>query len=128
MLKFMHALFNNDFTSDIKKSIVEAIICNEVVSCPSFADDVTLVTLSKEGLQVLIDKPFEYSSKWHFEFSPTKYKLVIFGKDTNPKLKVMLGENVIQASNFENHLGILLANCDKAQEEFFMLEFINVKM
>ena len=92
---FLHALFSNDFIKNIRKSIVGARFCKETTCCPAFADDVTLITLSKEGLQILFSIVYDYSCKWHFSYSAQKCKIIIFGKDTNPRLHVLLGKNII---------------------------------
>ncbi len=44
----LHVLFNSPFIQNVKKSIVGAKACGEVLSCPSFADDVTVITFSKK--------------------------------------------------------------------------------
>ena len=115
---FKHALYGNDLIMYIKESIVGAKMCKQVTSCPSFADDIAVIALSKEGLQMLIDIAYRYSRKWRFQFSPTKCKVVIFGSDSNPRLKVKMGSSELEISNCEKHLGVALANSDKHEETF----------
>ena len=113
---FLHAVFNNPFIQDVKRSIVGAKACGEILSCPSFADDVSVITFSREGLQILFDIAYKFSTKWRFQYSPTKCKVVVVGKDTNPKLQVKMGNNTIDISNCETHLGVPLTGDSKQQE------------
>ena len=113
---FLHGLFSNEFLKSLKKSVVGAKLCKKSTCCPAFADDVTMITLSKEGLQILFNIAFEYSCKWRFKYSPKKCKVVIYGKDSNPGLNIVLGNNIIEYSNCENHLGLALATNEKDEE------------
>ncbi len=114
---FNHAVYNNDLIKCIKQCMVKVSLFNQVVSCPSFADDMTVISLSKEGLQMLIDLAYHYSKKWRFVFSPTKCKILIFGKDTNPRFDVKLGNHVIDVTHCEKHVGVAISTNAKKQEE-----------
>ena len=46
----------------------------------TFADDMTLPTLFPTFLQLLMDKAFRYSRKWHFDYNETKSGVVTFGE------------------------------------------------
>ena len=63
---------------------------------------------------------FKYSVLWHFEFSPTKCCVIICGKDTNPRINVTMLDHNIQVSACENHLGLILANSNQAELEYFL--------
>jgi len=80
---FMFATFHNELIKRIRKLCVGAKLCKEITSCPTFADDMTVIALAKEGLQMMFNEAYAYSLVWRFEFSPTKCKIIIFGKDTN---------------------------------------------
>ena len=72
--------------------------------------------MSKEGLQMLIDIAYQYSKNWRFKFSPSKCKILIFGKDSNPNLKIKMGTDLVKVSNCEQHLGVVLASSKSAEE------------
>ena len=65
----MHALVDNSFIISVKKSVVSAKLCKVNTHCPTFADDVSAIALSKEGLQVLLDIMFEYSCNGGFNLA-----------------------------------------------------------
>ena len=46
----------------------------------TYADDITLVSSTITGLQVLIDTCVNYSTKWHFKFNVAKSKYMTIGK------------------------------------------------
>ena len=58
---FMFAAFHNELIKCIKSLCVGAKLYKEIVSCPTFADDMTLIALAKEGLQMLFDAAYKYS-------------------------------------------------------------------
>lgn len=51
------------------------------VTCPAYADDITLVALHKPCLQLMIDTVCEHSQMWRYKFNPQKTKIIVFGKD-----------------------------------------------
>ncbi len=124
---FNHAIFNNDLIMEIKQCMVKIKMSNEIVTCPSFADDMTIMSLSKEGLQILVDIAYHYSKKWRFEFNPTKCKVMIFGKDTNPRLNVKLGNHIIEVSDCEKHLGVDLCTSEKIKEKSVQSRIVQCK-
>ena len=47
---------------------------------PTFADDMTILTLFSTLLQLLMDKAFRYCQKWRFDHNQTESGVVTFGE------------------------------------------------
>ena len=86
------------------------------LSCSSFADDISLITLHTSFLRSLMTKCFRYSLQWRYEFNHTKSGVVTFGESKPLHLAAMLSrkwvlgdDNVDECYEYKN-LGIL-KNC-----------------
>ena len=88
------------------------------IACPAFADDVTIMAVSKESIQQLVSMAYNYSRKWRFSFNPAKCKLIVFGTDSNKKVEIKIGSHVISQVAADKHLGTLLSSREKCTEEF----------
>lgn len=87
---------------------------NDVIStCPGYADDITLLTLSKKGLQKLFDICYGFGIKWRVEFNISKCAIVIFGNYKQPSLCIRQGHSLISESFCEPYLGIILSYKDR---------------
>jgi len=85
------------------------------ICSPAYADDLTVMSLSCEGLQATLSVAYKYSAKWRFKFNPAKCSVMIFG-DKKENYKFRLGKCVIKESKCEVLLGTLLTR-DKAEEQ-----------
>ncbi len=74
----LHQLYIDDMLNQFLQSGYGAKIYDIDVGCPTFADDVELVTLIPIGLQNMLDICFRYSGKWKFKFSILKCFIMIF--------------------------------------------------
>jgi hypothetical protein len=76
-----------------------------------YADDLVLVSKTKEGLQNCLNKLHDYVNKWNLEVNINKTNVVIFQK-YGKKLKhdFYLGNSQISCSNTYNYLGITFEN------------------
>ena len=59
------------------------------LSSPSFADDISLITLNASFLQSLMTKCLRYSLQWRYEFNHTKSRIVTFGESKPLHLAAM---------------------------------------
>ena len=117
MLLFL--IFMNPLIEEIRKKRLGAYIGDICVSCPIFADDMQLVTLSRDSLQQLVNVSENYSSKWRFKFSPTKCILMCFGCNVNDGKTVSLGGTEIPRVEKTKHLGSCLATKPGMDVEYF---------
>ena len=79
------------------------------VSSPCIADDMLLLSLSKVGLNKMLDICNTYSSMWRFEYNPSKCNVVSF--NSSPKEQNtdwLLGHDSIPVADVYKHLGIEL--------------------
>ena len=111
-------VFGNDLLIEMQEFHPGMKVCEEVVNCVAFADDITLMATCKADLQTMFDAAYRYSNKWRYEYNPTKCAVMIFGKDGQPRENILLGRHVIKVSETEPHLGSVLAVTDKLQWEF----------
>jgi len=110
----LYQLFNDNLLKRLQESRFGCTIGDIIVTCPAFADDITLLAMSKYGLQSLMDVAYNYSKKWNYMYNVEKCAVVIFGKDKSPLKLIKLGNTEIKVSNSEPHLGIILT-CDKKE-------------
>ena len=78
------------------------------ICCPAFADDISLIALYKPSLQVLLDKANNHSSKWRYDFNPSKTHVFVFGRDYNPGTDLHLGNHTLDVVDMDKHLGVPL--------------------
>ena len=109
----LYQLFNNKLLKELKEATFGSSVGGIITTCPTFADDLTLIALSKIGLQQLLNIAYSFSVKWRYEYNSEKCAVLIFGNDINPSKNLTIGNNVIQMSKKETHLGILLTNHKK---------------
>jgi hypothetical protein len=63
-------MFENELLQ-ILNQLNEAVnMYNENVTCPAFADDISMIALSKQALQIMFQTAYKYSCTWRFQFSP----------------------------------------------------------
>ena len=111
-------VLKNDLLVELKLCNVGSSINKVRTTSPAYADDVTLAALSKNDLEVLITKCYNYSIKWRFEYNVSKCAVVIFGKDKCKSMKIKLGNTEIKESSNEPHLRIVLAPDDRVTRDY----------
>jgi len=50
------------------------------MSCPTVADDMVLISLSRNGLQQMLNLCHVYACKWRFEYNPLKCGVIVFNE------------------------------------------------
>ena len=65
---------------------------DSIISCLLYADDLVLVSRSKQGLQNLLDTLKSYSENWFMNVNMAKTKCVIFGKRKDLKTQFCSGK------------------------------------
>ena len=73
----LYQIYNNDLLKQLMNSGYGATIKGINVTCPAFADDISLVSLFKRGMQVMLNIAYEYSVKWRFNFNHTKTVMIL---------------------------------------------------
>ena len=122
MSMFLYQIACNELLKELNSCIFGANVHGIKIACPSFADDITLIAISKEGIQQLVSKAYQYSKKWRYCYNPQKCKLIVFGKKKNVKVKI--GSHCIEQVQYDKHLGTILT-CKSKYEENYIEEVIH---
>ena len=77
------------------------------ICSPAYTDDLSVMSLSCEGLQATLSVAYKYDAKWRFKFNSAKCSVMIFG-DKKENNKFRLGKCIIKESKCEVLLGTLL--------------------
>jgi hypothetical protein len=103
-------VFINDITenmTDIDSPIIDRTK-NKKISCLLYADDLILLSTTKNGLQQKLDHLDNYCKQWGLNINKQKTKVVIFTK-SDPKVSIhfFCGEDSIQTVEEYKYLGII---------------------
>ena len=77
---FLYKVFINQLLREICQLKFGTSLFNYDLPCPSFADDMTLVSCYPSCLNVLMQLAYQYSCNWRYQFSYTKTSVVAFGE------------------------------------------------
>ncbi len=77
---YLFNIFRNDLLIQLKESKFGVNIGNRIYNGFSYADDISLFSVSVPGLQHLIDTCFRYSVRWRFKINTSKTKCMVIGK------------------------------------------------
>ena len=99
-------IFIDELLVSLSESNFGVRIGNNTFNSFAYADDISLISLNATDLQNLIDVCYRYSTKWRFNFNPTKTKYMVAGKAlfiTEPKVE--LGKDLISRVEHIDVLG-----------------------
>lgn len=77
---WLYLVYINDLLVELSSSAAGLEIFGSNFSCPSQADDIVLMSLSKDGLVELLNICFEFSEKWKFKYNADKCKIIVFNE------------------------------------------------
>ena len=119
----LYVAYNNEMIKMIKNSCYGACIGCYKTGAPGHADDVSVLTLYKGGLNQCFKICVDYSLKWRYDFNYDKTVVLIWGKDTDPNLDCVMDGNVIVPKKSAKHMGVTLCT-DKLSEKIAIEERI----
>ena len=106
-------IFINGLIKKLGETDGDAPMLGEIpVGCLFYADDLVLISETKEGLQRSIDTLYEFINEWFLEVNLSKTKCLIFEKrnrDTAPG-QWMIGEELIEVTKSYCYLGVVFDN------------------
>jgi hypothetical protein len=110
-------LFINDLGNLFNNETEPPFMGNIPVNYLLYADDLVLISKSKEGLQKCLDKLYNYASTWNLEINTKKTNVVIFNKLRKKEKHLFhLGDTQIKTTNDYPYLGIMFEeNCSFKQ-------------
>ena len=105
-------IFINDINDIFDETISQPVILNTTkLNCLIYADDVLLLSESKEGLQSCLDSLNVYGDYWKLRINTEKTKVMVFsaGKIKTDNIKLTLNKSDIEIVDNYKYLGILLS-------------------
>lgn len=111
----LHSFFIDDLLIELRGQRRGGGIGPIQVLTPTFADDLTMVTLTKAALNHQFDVSYRYSNIWRFVFSAEKTMCLIFGEDTDPETDITLGGETVALESGCTHVGVPLATNKQAE-------------
>lgn len=107
----LYAFFINGLVKEINRANLGIVIgsAGQKLSALLYADDIVLVTDTRQKLQQMLDIVTNYAKKWRFELNPKKSEVVVFGARYPPRNVVwrLGGNNINQVTRYK-YLGIEL--------------------
>ena len=97
-------MINQHSTSDVYLNI------NNKINALMYADDLVLISRTKEGLQYQIDSVHEYSEKWELSINIKKTKSMVFHRENNLiKTSFNVGGSSIENVKSFTYLGFTIS-------------------
>ena len=102
-------IFINDLPTYFNKACKPIIINNEHINCLMYADDVLLLSESKEGLSECLNKLYAYNKKWCLTINKRKTKVITFQKSgKTKKLNIKYNNTLLEETNEYKYLGTII--------------------
>ena len=105
-------IFVNDLIHYVNQSNSDApYLGNVKVSCLLYADDLVLISKSKEGLQNSLNALDKFTKDWFLEVNPKKTKCLVFSKTKSKEIieNFKLGETLLNFCSEYCYLGVLFS-------------------
>ncbi len=100
-------LYVNDLPGIFTENCDPVKLYNDKLSCLMFADDIVLLSETKNGLQCALDKLYEYCKKWKLNVNSAKSKAILFNKPGRTYKDVFsLGSEILENVKDYTYLGI----------------------
>ena len=111
---FLFLITTNDLLWELDRCGFGMCVLNIKCGSPAVADDLLLMSLSKFGLDQMLNICYNNSCKWHIEYQPPKCTVVVYNESESEYRRSnrvwKLGEAVLEESTSYKHLGV---HCDK---------------
>ncbi len=108
---FLFLLFIDELLGKLESSGVGYSVGANNCCCPTVADDMVLASLSKQGLDAMMQMCYEYSIKWRYVYNPGKSAVIVFNESANHFMTQSrtwnLGSAYVMEKIKYNHLGVL---------------------
>ena len=104
-------LFINDLMPLLNESQCDAPFLGDyMINCLLYADDLVLISETKEGLQELMNKLHNFSQTWFLEVNTSKTKSLIFSKKRAiPNISFSLGDILLPTCDTYCYLGTMFS-------------------
>lgn len=115
----LYQVFINGLIAQLKACSLGVTLCGENVTCPTFADDNAPLCFHKTGLNILLEIAYKHKNKWRYEFNTDKSVYMVWGKDKEPRVSIVLGNAGLKLCLSVKHMGITLTNDPKLLKETY---------
>jgi hypothetical protein len=111
----LYAVYINDLLVSLEEEQLGLSISGIYIGCPTYADDMALISDDSDQLQLMLDKAYSYAAKWHYSFGAAKSAILVFGESVISRRKFResrewhIGGEVVSEADSAKHLGILLS-------------------
>ena len=110
-------IFINDLPAILDSQSLSVTLSNKNIPCLLYADDLVLISDTKEGLQQKLNILYDYCNNWCLEINTSKTKTIIFNKNGRlMKDTFSIGPETIESVKFYKYLGIILTISGKFTE------------
>lgn len=117
-----YAIFINDLLRELSYSNIGVSIGSIYCGCPTYADDMTLLSDSQNDLQYMLNIVGRYAFKWGYTFNYSKSKILVFGESSRSRRVAReqrtwyLNGTPLSEADSIKHLGIVLSVSSSALE------------
>ena len=112
----VYQIYINDLINELGECNYGICIGNINVTSPTFADDIASLAFHKYGLNKMLSIANDYRIKWQFDFSVPKCVVMLWGKDSEPGVKLKLGPQQLEIVQSSKHMGITLCSDKKLEQ------------
>jgi exonuclease III len=107
-------LFINDINNIFSEACDPVSLNGRKIPCLQYADDLILLSESKQGLQESLDRLNSYCEEWKLKINVGKSKAMVVSKGSKvPKDHLSIGNKQIEYVNHYTYLGVPLSNNGK---------------
>lgn len=108
----LFSLYINDLPMEVGKDHRDAVSLGKcTIQCLLYADDIVLLSTTKEGLQKCLNNLENYCNRWKLQINFSKTKVIIFNR-TGRLLRdhFVVGGNPIECVKTYKYLGLIFCN------------------
>ena len=108
---FLYLVYIDDLINEIQMHTNNSGILSIPSSCPTLADDMSLIALQPRALQMILDIAYSYANRWRFKFNALKSCVLKFraiGERIDDNLSWNLGGIDIPCEDSYTHLVIII--------------------
>lgn len=112
----LYNIFINDLANTIDQSTCPGIkLQDTIIKCLLFADDLVILSPTREGLQTNLDQLNSYCKKWALSINTEKTKVMTFQKYSaaTKETDFRIGQTIIEQVANYNYLGLSISKTGK---------------
>ena len=109
---FFYLVLINPLLTEMRDKNVGAYMSDIFSGVHAQADDVALLSITRAGLQIMMDSCYKFACKWRFKIHPEKSKVIIWGESKHSPIlqKWYIGYYTVDKVESHTHCGVLLSS------------------